>query len=29
VNVQTDGCRATGAPRCLIALALEPEGGAR
>jgi predicted hydrocarbon binding protein len=25
VNVQTDGCRGTGAPRCLIALAHRPE----
>jgi hypothetical protein len=27
-TVQTDGCRATGAPRCLIALAHRPEGHA-
>jgi bacteriochlorophyll 4-vinyl reductase len=29
VNVQTDGCRATGAPRCMIALAHRSEGGAQ
>jgi len=29
VRVETDGCRATGAPRCLIALALRPEKPAR
>jgi len=29
VTVQTDGCRATGAPRCLIALALRPEAGSQ
>lgn len=28
VNAHTDGCRATGAPRCLIALALRSEGRA-
>jgi bacteriochlorophyll 4-vinyl reductase len=28
VNVQTNGCRATGAPRCLLALAPKPEAGA-
>lgn len=28
VTVQTDGCRATGAPRCLIALGHRPEGHA-
>jgi bacteriochlorophyll 4-vinyl reductase len=27
VAVETDGCRATGAPKCLIALALRAEGG--
>jgi bacteriochlorophyll 4-vinyl reductase len=26
VDVQTDGCRATGAPKCLLALAVRPEG---
>jgi len=29
VTVQTDGCRATGAPKCLIALAPKTEGGAQ
>jgi hypothetical protein len=28
VDVQTDGCRATGAPRCVIAVAHRPEGQA-
>jgi bacteriochlorophyll 4-vinyl reductase len=28
ITVQTDGCRATGAPRCLIALAHRPEAQA-
>jgi hypothetical protein len=29
LHVQTDGCRATGAPRCMIALARRPEGHAQ
>ena len=29
VSVQTDGCRATGAPRCIFALAPKPEAGAQ
>ena len=29
VRVETDGCRATGAPRCLIVLARQPVDGAR
>ena len=29
VRVETDGCRATGAPRCVIGLAIRTEGGAQ
>ena len=29
LDVQTEGCRATGAPRCMIALSARPEGGAQ
>jgi predicted hydrocarbon binding protein len=29
VRVETDGCRATGAPRCVIGLAIRKEGDAQ